>query len=71
VSLQATRFLLFSCFVCLAANIGLNWLLMGPFGVAGIALSTACVHFISAAALYVFLFRSIARRLRESALAQS
>ncbi len=71
VSLQATRFLLASCFVCLAANIGLNWLLMGPFGVAGIALSTACVHFISAAALYVFLFRSIARRLREPVLTTS
>jgi putative peptidoglycan lipid II flippase len=66
VSLQATRFLLLSCFACLAANISLNWLLMGPFGVAGIALSTACVHLISATALYIFLFRSIARRQREA-----
>jgi putative peptidoglycan lipid II flippase len=66
VSLQSTKFLLASCFGAMAVNIGLNWLLMGPFGVAGIALSTACVHLMSAAALYVFLFRSIARRLHET-----
>jgi putative peptidoglycan lipid II flippase len=66
VSLQATRFLLISCFGAMAVNIGLNWLLMGPLGVSGIALSTACVHLLSAAALYLFLFHRIARLMHEA-----
>ncbi len=64
VSLQATRFMLIASVVGLTANIGFNAWFMHYLGVAGIALSTAAVHLLSATALYVFIFRGIARRVR-------
>lgn len=65
VSLQASRFMLISSFGAMLCNIAFNLLLMRHLGVAGIALSTAVVHLLSAAALYVFIFRGIARRVRQ------
>jgi putative peptidoglycan lipid II flippase len=50
VSLQATRFMLTIAFSALVLNASLNWLLMRPLGVAGIALSTTLVHLICAIA---------------------
>lgn len=65
VSLQATKFTLLASLGGMACNIGFNVLLMRRFGVAGIALSTALVHLLSAASLYIFIFRGIARRLNQ------
>lgn len=48
VSLQAARLMLTIAFSALVLNAMLNWLLMGPLGTAGIALSTVIVHFICA-----------------------
>ncbi|MGV3660534.1 MAG: murein biosynthesis integral membrane protein MurJ [Prosthecobacter sp.] len=48
VSLQAARLMLTIAFSALVLNATLNWLLMGPLGIAGIALSTVIVHLISA-----------------------
>lgn len=48
VSLQAARLMLTIAFSALAANAGLNWLLMQRMGTAGIALSTVIVHLLCA-----------------------
>lgn len=61
VSMQATRFTLCASIGAMVCNAGFNWLLMRCMGVAGIALSTACVHLLSVVSLYIYLFRRIDR----------
>ena len=65
VSMQATRFTLFASIAALACNVGMNWFLMQKMGVAGIALSTAFVHLLSAVALYIYIFRRIGQKIKE------
>ena len=40
---------------------------MQRMGVAGIALSTAFVHLLSAVALYIYIFRRIGQKIRDEA----
>lgn len=61
VSMQATRFTLVASIGAMVCNIAFNALLMHHMGVAGIALSTALVHLLSAASLYIYLFRRLKR----------
>lgn len=62
ISMQATRFTVVASIGAMVCNVVFNALLMRHMGVAGIALSTAFVHLLSAAALYVYIFRGVARR---------
>jgi len=66
VSMQAARFLLVVSLALLAANIALNAWFMQYWGVAGIALSTAAVHFLCAATLFMFVLREVARLSAEN-----
>ncbi len=68
VSMQQARFTLIASFVMMGLNILFNALLMRHLGVAGIALSTAIVHCLSLIALYILIFRVIARKVREASL---
>ena len=61
VSMQATWFTLAASVGALICNVVFNLLLMGPLGVAGIALSTVFVYLLSALALYAFIFKRLAR----------
>lgn len=69
VSMEATRFTLVASISALACNITFNWILMQRMGVAGIALSTAFVHLLSAASLYIYIFRKVGLKEREDELA--
>jgi putative peptidoglycan lipid II flippase len=62
VSMQATRFTLVASIGAMGCNIVFNALLMRHMGVAGIALSTALVHLLSAVALYVYIFRRLKKQ---------
>ena len=57
--MQATGFTLVASIGAMVCNIAFNALLMRHMGVAGIALSTALVHLLSAAALYIYIFRRL------------
>ncbi len=71
VSMQATRFTLCASIGAMVCNASFNWLLMGVMGVAGIALSTAFVHLLSAAALCIYLSRRLASLTAEDKEAQA
>jgi putative peptidoglycan lipid II flippase len=60
-SLLTNYLLLWSAAVYLATSIILNLLLIGPLGVAGIALSTSCASLIN----FAFLSYCLTRLLRE------
>ncbi len=62
VSLQATKFMLFASIISMVLNVVCNAWFMHYLGVAGIALSTAMVHLVSAATFYIYIFRNIAQR---------
>lgn len=59
VSMQATKFTLIASIGAMMCNAGFNALLMRHMGVAGIALSTAIVHLLSAVSLYVYLYHRL------------
>jgi len=67
VSLQANWFTLATASVSLVGNFIFNAILMRYLGVAGIALSTAIVYFVSCGMLMTYLFRTISRLEREDA----
>lgn len=69
VSMQATRFTLVASICAMICNVTFNALLMRHMGVAGIALSTAFVHLLSAIALYIFIFRAVAKKSAASVIA--
>lgn len=62
VSLQASGFSLALATVSLALNIGLNAIFMRTMGVAGIALSTACVYLFTSVVLVTYVLRAIHHR---------
>jgi putative peptidoglycan lipid II flippase len=62
VALQGSGFTLLLSWFSLMLNIGLNALLMRSMGVAGIALSTAFVYFVSATAMWIYVSKKIAQR---------
>ena len=62
VSLQASGFSLALASVSLALNIALNAIFMQTMGVAGIALSTACVYLVTSIVLVVYVQRAIRKR---------
>ncbi|MCE9518307.1 MAG: hypothetical protein K8R87_01865 [Verrucomicrobia bacterium] len=65
VSMQASRFMLGMAAFSLTINVLFNALLMGSFGVAGIALSTVIVHLCAAVAIYVYTLMRIRQRSRQ------
>lgn len=60
-ALRANQVLLWASAVNMIVNILLNYLFMKKMGVAGIALSTSCVYFISFAFLYCYLYGQFKR----------
>lgn len=65
VSMQASRFILGMAAFSLFINVACNALLMRPFGVAGIALSTVIVHLCAAVLFYAYALVRIRRRISE------
>ncbi len=71
VSLQAGWFTLVLAAVSLTLNVALNAVFMQTMGVAGIALSTACVYLFSAVALSIYVNRAIGLKLKDTAATES
>ncbi|MBI1748039.1 MAG: polysaccharide biosynthesis C-terminal domain-containing protein [Acidobacteria bacterium] len=67
-SLQMNQILLWAAVVNLAVNIGLNYLFMRFFGVAGIALSTAVVYLVSLSFCSTFLWLKVSMARTEGGI---
>jgi putative peptidoglycan lipid II flippase len=64
-SLKANHVLMWGTLINVSLNLALDWVLMQRLGVAGIALSTAAVYFVSFSFLRWMLGRVLAARERE------
>jgi putative peptidoglycan lipid II flippase len=67
ISLQAAGFSLFLASMALVLNVALNALFMRSMGVAGIALSTACVYLFSSILMIIFVLRVIRAKIQAEA----